>query len=507
MFNKDFYPTPEHLIRKMLVGVTINNKRVLEPSAGKGNIVDYIRKYESKNTIIDVIEIQPELQSILYDKDCNVIGDDFLKFDTVMEYDLIVMNPPFSDGDKHLLKAIELAEGNVEKRTEIACLLNENTLKNDFSNARKKLLRKLENYNANIIYLDDQFKDSERKTDVSVALIKMIVEPRTKGFIDIDFDNYERVLSDKNEVSLNVINEDIAKRKNEIEVLIELYNRHSKQLKEAYKHSLELNEYDNHLHKITRKDGDFGQRSYVSIDTKSINEEISKLRYTYWGLILDTKTFDKHLTQDGKERLQKTIIQSSNLEVTIENVNKLISAMFQNMDSILKQDALSLFESFTKHNMNSYSGNIHYYDGWKTNDAFKVNKKIIVKTNNWRGEHDLRDIFSNQWKEWDDIYQSYKLKSLISDIVKVFSNFTDKKLPNDFKREGNVYENDFFKLQAFIKGTTHITFKDQDTLDRFNIYCGIESGMLPTYEEMKTNKEARKIYENVFGKDVIKLIG
>ena len=506
MFNKDFYPTPDSLIGKMLSGIQLDNKRILEPSAGKGNIVDYIRRFNPKNTTIDVIEIEPELQSILYDKDCNVIGEDFLKFDTVMEYDLIVMNPPFSNGDKHLLKAIELSEGNVERKTDIVCLLNENTLKNDFSNSRKKLLNKLEAYNADIMYLDDQFKYSERKTDVSIALIKLQVEPRTKGFIDIDFDNYDKVESNKNEVSLNVVNEEIAKRKTEIEVLVELYNRHSKQLKEAYEHALKLEEYDNHLQRITSETIQFGKRSYISVETKEINEEIKRLRYTYWDLILNTDTFDKHLTQDGKERLQKTILESANLEVTIENVNKLINAMFQNMEEIFKQDALSLFESFTKHNMNSFSGNIHYYDGWKTNDAFKVNKKIIVKTYNLHGDNELWNNFSRTWKDWGDLYNYNKVKTLVSDIVKVFSHFTDKEIPTEFEREGNVYENDFFKLQAFMKGTTHITFKDQDTLDRFNIFCGIESGMLPTYEEAKTNEKARKMYEDVFGKDVIKLI-
>ena len=44
MFNKDFYPTPESLIMRMFMKIekeqTMN---ILEPSAGKGNIVDYFQ--------------------------------------------------------------------------------------------------------------------------------------------------------------------------------------------------------------------------------------------------------------------------------------------------------------------------------------------------------------------------------------------------------------------------------------------------------------------------------
>lgn len=44
------------------------------------------------------------------------------------------MNPPFETGDLHLLRAIELA-----LKTKIACILNAETIKNQFSESRKRL--------------------------------------------------------------------------------------------------------------------------------------------------------------------------------------------------------------------------------------------------------------------------------------------------------------------------------------------------------------------------------
>ena len=43
MFGKDFYPTPDNVIERMLANVDMYDKVILEPSAGKGNIVDFLQ--------------------------------------------------------------------------------------------------------------------------------------------------------------------------------------------------------------------------------------------------------------------------------------------------------------------------------------------------------------------------------------------------------------------------------------------------------------------------------
>ena len=45
--QKDFYPTPRHLIDKMLFGIDFKMIRsILEPSAGSGNIVEVLKEKE-----------------------------------------------------------------------------------------------------------------------------------------------------------------------------------------------------------------------------------------------------------------------------------------------------------------------------------------------------------------------------------------------------------------------------------------------------------------------------
>ena len=66
MFNSEFYPTPAEVIEIMLQGETIENKTILEPSAGKGDIVDYLNEYGAKNVL--TCEINQDLQKILKTK-------------------------------------------------------------------------------------------------------------------------------------------------------------------------------------------------------------------------------------------------------------------------------------------------------------------------------------------------------------------------------------------------------------------------------------------------------
>lgn len=96
--NKDFYPTPRTLFDRLTEGTRIHG-RILEPSAGKGDLVQYIqdRRGHGDPPRIDAIENDPRLVDILTGAGVSVVWDDFLTYETYKEYDFIVMNPPFSN--------------------------------------------------------------------------------------------------------------------------------------------------------------------------------------------------------------------------------------------------------------------------------------------------------------------------------------------------------------------------------------------------------------------------
>lgn len=118
--------------------------------------------------------------------------------------------------------------------------------------------------------------------------------------------------------------------------------------------------------------------------------------------------------------------------------------------------------------------NIMVIEGWKTNDAWRVNRKVIlphiVSYGKYMSAHDLKqhsDRFTlNQKSELDDINRcmcyiearSFERTLTISEILRqhfdrLGRNRTDETFDKDC-------ESSYFKLRFFKKGTVHLVFKD-----------------------------------------------
>src|SRR5690554_3835448 len=179
IFNPDFYPTPETVIEQMLLGETIEGKVILEPSAGNGNIIKYLKTNGAKDVLF--CEKESELATISSNLG-RMVGDDFLKLnkEDVSHIDMIVANPPFSKDEDHILKMWDIAPGGCT----IITLLNWNTY--DLAHTKsRRLLRHIVAENGNATYLGDVFSTAERKTGVNIGLIKLY-KPKTGG--DDEFD-------------------------------------------------------------------------------------------------------------------------------------------------------------------------------------------------------------------------------------------------------------------------------------------------------------------------------
>jgi len=87
-----FWPTPKDLAEQMVAEAGIEpGMKVLEPSAGKGDIAMAIRETGAD---LEVIEIIPRLIRILEGRGFNVVGSDIFHH-SGGPYDRILMNPPF----------------------------------------------------------------------------------------------------------------------------------------------------------------------------------------------------------------------------------------------------------------------------------------------------------------------------------------------------------------------------------------------------------------------------
>ena len=341
MFDKDFYPTPEPLIQKMLNkinrrilgGVNGTSKlRILEPSAGKGDIVDYLKQkqmlLERRALVVEVVEKNLELRSILMNKECELVGEDFLTFQTFTEYDMILANPPFSEGAKHLLKMIELAKQQSYKECQIVCLLNAETIRNPFSNERKHLGILLEKYQAEIEFLEGAFEGAERSTETEVALVYLKIGKETNkvSYFESLFDNLEQVAPQDYALALSL--NELGHRMEEISLLVNLYQEHVRRLKSIWGELEGLSVYENFLNDR------FRQRSrYQLLDRNAdFYEHLEKIRVEYWQEILKTERFSAFLTSETRGEFQQNIERLKNTEITLENIYTMLLSLAQNQE-------------------------------------------------------------------------------------------------------------------------------------------------------------------------------
>lgn len=108
-WKKDFqfYETPSELAKKLIELADIREgETVLEPSAGRGAIAKLI-------PVCDCVELYERNQNHLMDIGCNVVGNDFTKFER--HYDVIIANPPFTKQQdiNHVNHMIDIANRRV----------------------------------------------------------------------------------------------------------------------------------------------------------------------------------------------------------------------------------------------------------------------------------------------------------------------------------------------------------------------------------------------------------
>ena len=164
--NQDFYPTPASVIERMIGAARLTGKTVLEPSAGKGDLIDALQKAGAS---VCCCETDPDL-AVLAGRKARLLTHDFLDLTAqqVSHIDGIYMNPPFSQGAAHILHAWEIAPPGCR----IVALCNAQTLENRHTRERIRLSNTLRQY-GQTEQLGSCFGDAERQTPVSVSMVTL----------------------------------------------------------------------------------------------------------------------------------------------------------------------------------------------------------------------------------------------------------------------------------------------------------------------------------------------
>ena len=491
---------------------------ILEPSAGKGDLLKGVGRavYDSGlgydfRPSISLVEIDPGLRGILqeefmsghsfHDKardlmfkdkasqteldllreyramdiiqNCKpyFVHYDFLQYETFSSFSLIVMNPPFADGDAHLLKAISMQERTGGM---IRCILNAETLLNPYTNRRKLLVKKLKDLEAEITFRDSSFEDAERKTDVQVAIIKLnIPAPKKESIFFEKFHLAEAVKLEQKEATEIAVNDFCAARVAQYRVevqsglaLIQEYNNLAPYIQDRFS-----SKYSQCFLRLRLGDHDADPEKYVCA-----------VRLKYWEELFSNSKLMAHYTSELQRSVLDQVREMKTLEFDEFNICRLLTEMNARMVDAIKEQILKLFETMTVgyHWRDEPTvENIHYYNGWATNKAHFINKKVILP---------CYGVFPDyKWSR--DTFRTYEAYDKLIDIERVL-NYLDGNMtaPVDLRKElenanrQGITRNipcKFFTVTFYKKGTMHITFTNQELLDRFNIYCCRAKNWLP----------------------------
>lgn len=470
--NENFYPTPEKLVYKILEKIDLRkHSYILEPSVGKGNIIEYTKKYfESRNRsymghnqtadnylTFDAIENDNNLVSLCRGKGINIVWNDFLTFDPPRFYDLILMNPPFINGDKHLLQALRTQERVGGK---IVCILNADTLKNPYSNDRKQLIKKLQQYNADVEYIEEAFSDAERKTNVEIALI----------YVQVPMVNMETMFEkefkqDNAELHIDNI-QALMPKMNKLEKLVFEYNVLKNATIELYKEKLRV---DNLLKGFGIEPFiDFKEKGYSREDKLQLNEFINKINLLYWKKFIEETDFKKKLPSKLRDNFNYNMEKQKNIAFTIENLRYFTDELMKAIPKSYEENVAKVFDDLTtksSYTDSTWNKTIHYYDGWKTNSCYKINNKSIIR---YYGSY------------------MYRVPDVLNDLNIVFNNIKGTKYNIDtneiveaIKRCEKNIDTEHFMLDSYQKGTIHIKYKNKEHLNQFNIIAGRYKNWLP----------------------------
>lgn len=498
MFGVQFYPTPKNLVDQMLELVDWDRVQfALEPSAGKGDIAQGIRermkvermKVKQKPLQLDCVEIDSDLRAVLRQRGYTVVANDFLEWDAQTRYDLIMMNPPFKDGDRHLLHALDL----MKHGGQIVCLLNASTLERTGSPLRQDLAQKLYSYRAKVEKLTRAFSGAERSTDVDVVLIYVDIPEECRDEINMDDMRRAADLPESEQDTTDIVDADFSK------AIVQRYQMEARIGLKMIDQFQSLNRFvgDREIIGVTVASPEEAQMSLQ-------NKYVRELRARYWKTLFEAREMQQLMTREVRDAYLSKLQTFRALDFTMDNILQVKIELSKTLVSNVEEAIMKVFDDLTYEHSMGKNNNIHYYNGWKTNKACRVNKKVILP---------FYGLYDPRWG-----WSAYKAKDYLIELEKILGYLDngrtdgmscDNVIHAAFNTAADKYDGrklhcKFFDLEFKKKGTVHIFFTDERLLKKFNLFAGRKKNWLPDgygktrYDDMTA--EEKEIVRSFEGK-------
>lgn len=468
--NPDFYPTPLALASRMAGMIDFKYAgKILEPSAGKGDLIEAVQsRLTHHRASIHCIEQDPNLRALLDGKGFTVVDEDFLQFTGSSQYRTIIMNPPFSNGAAHVLKAWNLMYDG-----DVIALLNAETLRTPCTKERQ-LLSSIVDTHGEVEYLTEAFTspDTERKTPVEVALIKLSKRANIKDYFEGMDVAHDEV--DVDELSSSA---ELCIPESRIENAVINFNLAIEKQKRAIIAQAEASHYAYrmmHFNALTNDKLD--EPHGVDWVLKETNKYVDTLREKAWSNIVNCTEFTKIMSWGVRTQFEAQISKVCKLEFTTLNIRRFLVNLYNSQGDIFEQMLEEVFDWLTKY----HDENRVHVEGWKSNNYFFVNKRCVLP----------RALSS--WSLSSSL--DYNFKRKLHDLEKAFAYLDGKQFPelsleNAVDSYGKVFPfkervgSSYIEARFYLKGTAHLYFTDLKLLQKLNLFVGRRRGWLPRADE------------------------
>lgn len=235
----------------------------------------------------------------------------------------------------------------------------------------------IENADGTVEYLEYAFLDAERQTDVEIALVKVkFQEPEHISSIMDKLQKEKAVEESDPEERQHLADNDFIKTivdQYQMEIkagcrLIEEYKAMQPYILSSFSQKRDTSMYDYNC-VLNLKIGD---------QKASVNGFIKEVREKYWSTLFTNPKFTGKLTSNVLKEYRSKIHELRDVEFSVFNILEVKWDMMQNVAKGIERSIIDLFDLFCSGWFSEDMGTtIHYYNGWKTNSAYKVNKKRL----------------------------------------------------------------------------------------------------------------------------------
>lgn len=451
----DFYPTENELARFMAEKLG-RCYSVLDPSAGTGNLLKAY-DYDAKKY---AVEISPDLCVLLRELKYNVFNADFLTWQTDRFFDGIIMNPPFSAVEKHVLKAWDILEhGNL-----VACVPKHALQGKDRYECL--LLKLIEDY-GEVFDVGRPFQDAEVKSSVECCVI--VLRKSENPAFNFSYKNRKsNDLSEVNEEKALMSGDYATSLVSTLQNLLELY----KEYYIARKKIIATMEWFGHL------GADAALETANSSDiVTSYNSFLDQMLDTAWNKVYKHPKLSALLTFKAEKDIERFRASQGGVDFNLENIASLIIEIEKRSGSIVDACISEVFDWFTKY----HPDNREYVEGWKSNECWRVGKRIV-----------LPQVVDKKLGSYGiDLAKSREIDDMDRAMCVVTGTKFDSILPSSqilsraIKEIGlrEKIETTFFVAVLYAKGTMHLYWKDEEVRKKFNFMAAKAKKWLPPAED------------------------